>query len=239
MLKLVLNRRLLFIAAGVLIAGVLTFMFYPRTSDGDDYLFLIDRRSHFTAPFSMSDILTEKQLRDNPQPVVKVIALPHFFLDASDLMRYFEERQKTQTGRLLPFEEMAKARKLTPAEFRGTLSADELFFVLLGTPSRDSKKALRNAIDKNSSITGVERVVLLERIVPVAQPSEYTGADGCQQLDDDLAYAKWNFYGMGLFMDESTVNLLKSCQPFRGADRVPPDPSLERSANGTTPSPGR
>ena len=33
----------------------------------------------------------------------------------------------------------------------------------------------------------------------------------CEQLGDDVAYAKWNFLGIGLIVQDSTVQELKKC----------------------------
>ena len=76
------------------------------------------------------------------------------------------------------------------------------FLVLLSDPTSDFKKLLRARLDDSRNIRGHDRVALLNSIVPVLMTRRDTtlplGA-GKDALNDDFAYARWNYGGVGLW----------------------------------------
>lgn len=106
-----------------------------------------------------------------------------------------------------------RAQKLTEAnalagaadsDYLGTTDITVSILALLAEPTSQAKKDLRAAADKNDVLHGHSRVAVLNAIAPVlfhaAGNIGLAGAGiNAQQLDDDIAYFKWQFGGMGLW----------------------------------------
>jgi len=106
-----------------------------------------------------------------------------------------------------------RAQKLTEAnalagaadsDYLGTTDITVSILALLAEPTSQAKKDLRASADKNDVLHGHSRVAVLNAIAPVlfhaAGNVGLVGADiNGQQLDDDIAYFKWQFGGMGLW----------------------------------------
>jgi len=106
-----------------------------------------------------------------------------------------------------------RAQKLTEAnalagaadsDYHGTTDITVSVLALLAEPTSQAKKDLRASADKNDVLHGHSRVALLNAIAPVLfHAAGNTGLAGMsineQQMDDDLAYFKWQFGGMGLW----------------------------------------
>lgn len=88
-------------------------------------------------------------------------------------------------------------------EHQARSGVDLRFLVLLSEPTSDSKKALRQRLDRSGAVKGESRVELLQHILPlllVGQEDTWPqAASRKQQLDDDLAYAQWTYGGVALW----------------------------------------
>jgi|GEM_PF-1645191 len=78
------------------------------------------------------------------------------------------------------------------------------FLVLLNEPTTSFKKWLRTRLDDSKTVKGHDRVALLQSLVPVLLHKREGEPDILpderrQQLDDDFAYAKWNYGGVGVW----------------------------------------
>lgn len=78
------------------------------------------------------------------------------------------------------------------------------FLVLLNEPTTSFKKWLRSRLDDSTTVKGHNRVALLQSLVPVLLHKREGEPDGlpqerAEQLDDDFAYAKWNYGGVGVW----------------------------------------
>jgi hypothetical protein len=74
--------------------------------------------------------------------------------------------------------------------------------LLLREPTADSKKALREHIDRHEDLKGHRRIELLESIIVVAFPptdAKLVPLGEGSQFDDDIAYYKWVFGGIGVW----------------------------------------
>ena len=106
-----------------------------------------------------------------------------------------------------------RAQKLTEAnalagaadsDYLGTTDITVSILALLAEPTSQAKKDLRASADKNDVLHGHSRVALLNAIAPVLfHAAGNTGLAGAsineRQMDDDIAYFKWQFGGMGLW----------------------------------------
>lgn len=106
-----------------------------------------------------------------------------------------------------------RAQKLTEAnalvggqdsDYKGTTDITISVLALLAEPTSQAKKDLRASADKSDAIRGHSRVAVLNAIAPVLfHAAGHSGLAGMsineQQFDDDLAYFKWQFGGMGLW----------------------------------------
>lgn len=89
-------------------------------------------------------------------------------------------------------------------QYVGTTDITVSLLVPLPEPVTLTKKQLRRRIDDNQVVTGHNRVALLNSIVPVVFHPSGVGApplikDDADQLNDDLAYYKWNFGGVAFW----------------------------------------
>jgi hypothetical protein len=108
---------------------------------------------------------------------------------------------------------LQRAQKLTEAnalvggqesDYKGTTDITISVLALLAEPTSQAKKDLRASADKSDAIHGHSRVAVLNAIAPVLfHAAGKKGLAGMrineQQFDDDLAYFKWQFGGMGLW----------------------------------------
>lgn len=106
-----------------------------------------------------------------------------------------------------------RAQKLTAAnalvgaqesDYKGTTDITVTALVLLEEPTSQAKKDLRASADASDTIHGHTRVAVLNTIAPVLfHAAGNAGLLGMsldeQQLDDDIAYFKWQFGGMGVW----------------------------------------
>ena len=106
-----------------------------------------------------------------------------------------------------------RAQKLTEAnalagaqesDYKGTTDITVSVLVLLEEPTGKAKKDLRASADATEALHGHSRVAVLNAIAPVLfHAAGNNGLAGMsineQQFDDDLAYFKWQFGGMGLW----------------------------------------
>lgn len=91
-----------------------------------------------------------------------------------------------------------------PRLYVGTTDITVSLLVPLPEPVTLTKKQLRRRIDDNRVVVGHNRVALLNSIVPVVFHPSGVGApklseDGAKQLEDDLAYYRWNFGGVSFW----------------------------------------
>ena len=84
-------------------------------------------------------------------------------------------------------------------------------------PYTSEKKKLRAAIDSRVSLDGASRIRLLQRLVVVYDTERLSERDECTQLDADVDYGAQNFMGIGLLVQEGTLQELKKCM-----DILPP-----------------
>ena len=94
----------------------------------------------------------------------------------------------------------AYADKSERVEHRTDVSMQ--YLVLLSEPTTLTKKHLRGRLDASKTVTGDMRVRLLQNMVPVLLQS---GQDASlpalvhEQLEDDLAYMRWNYGGFAMW----------------------------------------
>ena len=100
------------------------------------------------------------------------------------------------------FEEFDRTREAT--------SPLPIFFAL-GIPYTDTKKRLRSAIEERTSLQGGSRIGLLERLVIVRDTEGLSEDHRCSQMGADIAYATWNFLGIGLLVRDETLQELTKC----------------------------
>ena len=84
-------------------------------------------------------------------------------------------------------------------------------FFALDRPYTNTKKGLRSAVDDRASLHRASRVQLLKRLIVVRDTERLNEREECQQLGDDVAYAKWNFLGSGLLVRDGALQELKKC----------------------------
>lgn len=136
------------------------------------------------------------------RPMALNLVVPDHWLGAAgafgpaDLMEYVEEAE-------LPGNALVPEGADT-GRYRGRSDITVRFLVLLREPISANKKALRARLDVDQKVRGPRRVALLNAIVPIVFHA--SGADSAalseqarQQIDDDLAYFKWNYGGVGLW----------------------------------------
>jgi hypothetical protein len=90
------------------------------------------------------------------------------------------------------------------SDYEGTTDITVSILALLAEPTSQAKKDLRASADKKDVLHGHSRVAVLNAIAPVlfhaAGNAGLVGADiNGGQMDDDIAYFKWQFGGMGLW----------------------------------------
>ena len=104
-------------------------------------------------------------------------------------------------------EKFNEANALVGAEesdYLGTTDITVTVLVLLEEPTSQAKKDLRASADASDAIHGHTRVAVLNAIAPVLfHAAGHTSLPGMsldeRQLDDDIAYFKWQFGGMGVW----------------------------------------
>ena len=161
-------------------------MLRPREPPPTDFIYLLDARQDSSKPLEKS-LPVAKQL-EKTFSVKVLVRAPASLSQFKDYQAMFEEFEKTQDG--------------TPPL--------PMFFTL-GMPYTETKKRLRLAIDERASLQGADRVRLLGRLVIVRDTERVNEGEGCQQLGDDIAYATWNFLGIGLLVRDGTLQELKRC----------------------------
>jgi hypothetical protein len=208
------RNRILLMALLALAVFAIFRMFSDHTNE-DEYLFVIDARADKAAPLDLSRVFTkDEEKRTKLRIIVQVITSSQLMATETAILQAFGERHRSEQSTRQPLWKIAEREKKDLRELKRKVPSSDLFFITLDLPSTDSKKALRAAIDVQDRFRGDDRVVLLESIVPVLRPEPYALPGGCEQMKDDFAYLKWNFYGVGLIVDEAAITLLKLCKPF-------------------------
>ena len=151
-----------------------------------DFIYLLDARHDASGPLEQS------------LPIVKQLEKSY---RAKVLVRTAVSLSQLRDYQAM-FEEFDRTREAIPSL--------PMFFAL-AIPFRDTKKRLRSAIDERTQIQGKDRVRLLERLVVVRDTEKLGESDECKQLGDDIAYATWNFLGIGLLVHDGTIPELKKC----------------------------
>lgn len=136
------------------------------------------------------------------RPMALNLVVPDHWLGAAgafgpaDLMEYVEAAE-------LPGNALVPEGADT-GRYRGRSDITVRFLVLLREPISANKKALLAQLDVDQEVRGHRRGALLNAIVPIVFHA--SGADSAalseqarQQIDDDLAYFKWNYGGVGLW----------------------------------------
>ncbi len=216
------NRALLLIVLLALAGFGLYRAFSDPTTD-DDYLFVIDMRADKSKALDWSDVFAAKDGKPRTtRVIVRTLDSAQLVDSHAALLQAVAERQRAGNNPRLPINETAQRDKVDARTLRQKLPSSDLFFIALDPPYSHTKKALRSALDQQDRLKGADRIVFMERIVPVLHPAPYTWPDGCEQMKDDFAYMKWNFFGSGLFLDDAAVGLLRACRPLgEGAERNP------------------
>jgi hypothetical protein len=113
------------------------------------------------------------------------------------LMDYLWKAQKASNPIIPEGSDLRKYRRAVDGEADITVR----LMVPLSQPTTLSKKELRRRIDDNELVKGHDRVALLDSIVPVifhpaGDKPVPLDADEAKQVNDDLAYYRWNFGGV-------------------------------------------
>lgn len=88
--------------------------------------------------------------------------------------------------------------------YKGKTNIRVNHIVLLSDPTTQTKKRLRELVDKSGDVTGARRVMVLDSMVPMllrpmAIKSPWALDDPAQQFKDDLAYLSWTFGGAAVW----------------------------------------
>lgn len=87
-------------------------------------------------------------------------------------------------------------------------TTDKLF-IRLSPPFKSTKKLLRESVENLS--TGESRSRLLRRVVPILGVGEDPWQDVCERLVDDWIYSADNFGGIGLVVNDGTLDIVGDC----------------------------
>ena len=181
------NPRTLLALGAALVATVGgTALIRQREPESTDFIILLDARRDASAPLEqVLPVIKQLERMSGAKVVVRAAA------SVKHLREYgsaFEEFDRT----------------------RDASEALPIYFAL-DRPYTDTKKALRSAVDDRASLHGASRVQLLKRLIVVRDTERLNERAECEQLGEDVAYAKWNFLGIGLIVQDSTVQELKKC----------------------------
>ncbi len=88
--------------------------------------------------------------------------------------------------------------------YRGTTDISVFYLMMMGEPTSTFKKELRRKIDETRLLQGHRRVAFLQGVIPVqfdvrTDKPVPMAPDLSRQVDDDLAYMRWNFGGVGFW----------------------------------------
>lgn len=88
--------------------------------------------------------------------------------------------------------------------YKGKTNIRVNHIVLLSDPTTQTKKRLRELVDRSGDVTGARRVMVLDSMVPMllrpmAIKSPWALDDPAQQFKDDLAYLSWTFGGAAVW----------------------------------------
>jgi len=180
-------RVLVAVGAALLVTLGGISLFRQREAEPTDFIYLLDARHDSSKPLEQALPVIEQLER--AYPGVKVIV-----------------RAAASANQLRDYQSMFDAFDRT----KDAIPPGPMFFAL-DRPYTSAKKRLRSAIDERASLQGASRVQLLERLVVVRDTGRLNEPNECSQLSDDLAYAKWNFLGIGLLVDDETLEELKKC----------------------------
>ncbi len=146
---------------------------------------------------------------------------------ASDLERAYPRPEQRRDGVRVVVRKVAQEQILRTSaqlldKFEQTRDAGESskLFIELAAPYSCSKKAFRKEVDEQTRFTREGRVALLGRTVAIigARVGEASDPcskepDACARLKEDWAYSRWTFGGLGLAIDEQTMDLVGGCFP--------------------------
>ena len=208
------NRALLVIALLALACLGLYRAFSDPTTD-DVYLFVVDMRADQSRPLDLSEVFAAQDGKPRiARVIVRTINASQLIDSHAAFLQAVAERVRAGDNPRLPLDQIAERDKLNVRTLRQKLPSSDLFFIALDPPYSHTQKALRSTLDQQDQLKGKDRLVLLERIVPILQLAPYVWPDGCEQMKDDFEYMKSNFFGVGLFLDETAIGLLTACRPL-------------------------
>jgi hypothetical protein len=198
-------RRLILAGMGIAVAVFALYRALSEDEQENEYLYVIDARSDRSDPIDISVLFTSAGGKSKrPRVVVTEFESSQLIDSQEALAKAVEIRKASKTSSKEQVEAMLK-RKVQPSE---------PFFIALDSPYSHTKKALRGSIDEQDRLRGADRVAFLRSIVPVIRADPYIWPDGCKEMLDDFAYIKWNFFAVGLVLNEAAIGLLQNCKPF-------------------------
>jgi hypothetical protein len=114
----------------------------------------------------------------------------------AQLLDYVERAELPRTSKGVEHEHKLR--------YKGTTDIVVEYLVLLGEPTSVRRKELRAKIDATTLLQGHRRIAFLESAVPVlfharGEKPAPLSPDEADRLDQDLAYTKWNFGGVGFW----------------------------------------
>jgi len=166
------------------VAGVA--LLRQREPEPTDFIYLLDARRDSSKPLEQAlPVIKQLERTYSAKVIVRAAASLNQLRDYHSM---FEEFDRT----------------------RDAIEPLPMFFAL-DRPYTTTKKGLRSAVDDRASLQGASRVQLLARLVVVRDTERLSEPDECRQLGDDVAYAKWNFLGIGLLVHDGALQELKKC----------------------------
>ena len=179
-------RALLGLGAALAATTVGIVLLRPNEPAPTGLIYLLDARVESSSSFEPSPLVVKQVER---RYKTKVLVRP---AAAHGLLRDYQEM----------FKDFDRAR--------GATSQSAMFFAL-AKPYTQTKKQLRETIDRRASLQGELRKQLLARLIVVRDTEGLSEGHECRQLGDDIAYATDNFLGIGLLIHDGTVQELEKC----------------------------
>lgn len=202
----------------------ITVFFEDSPADPDGSL----RFARFFRGF-MLDLIAEMQ-RSGRAYRLNVAVPDHLLADEGpyafqQLLDYIERAELPGTSK-----GVESAHKL---RYKGTTDIVVEYLVLLGEPTTVRRKQLRAKIDATPALQGHRRIAFLESAVPLlfharGEKPAPLSPDEADRLDQDLAYTKWNFGGVGFWpLPVATIGSGAGVRTLLERNYAAPDASLD------------
>lgn len=186
----VINKMKFWLVGLFLLIGVGLFFIFNKhkVEPQQAVLMLVDSRSTQSTPLYTRDFFSSKQLEKNNLEITVDPAINLMLVDEAAAL----------------YEQFEKSINVT--------APPRLFFALK-SPSLKSAKYLRQSIEQLSTLHPTTRHDLFTRLIVVKDTKSLKTEHDCQEILNTIEYAHWNFLGIALVVDDSSVKFLKDCLP--------------------------